>query len=39
MAWKITEIPDEAPGGGNGCWTTIGAIIVAIIALIVLANS
>ena len=39
MAWKITEIPDEAPGGGNGCLKVIGAIIVAIVILIVLANS
>jgi len=38
MAWKITEIPDEAPGG-NGCGTAIGVIIVIIVILVMLANS
>ena len=39
MAWKITEIPDEAPGGGNGCATAIGVIILIIFILVKLANS
>ena len=38
MAWKITEIPDEAPKG-PGCIQIIGVIILIIIVLIVLANS
>ena len=38
MAWKITEIPDEAPGG-NGCATVIGVIIAIILILVILANS
>ena len=39
MAWKITEIPDEAPGGPGGCFTAIGIIVTIIIVLMLLANS
>lgn len=38
MAWKITEVPDEAPGG-NGCATAIAVIIAIIVILFFIANS